>query len=91
MESATLRLVVGALAVLTTLTQTLHSRLYLLIFSMILPKVTKSTHYVLRMNWSNIEKWRKLLKIGTIVLLSMLKYCAKFKKFDRGILKLFTF
>jgi hypothetical protein len=32
------------------------------------------------MNWSNIEKWRKLLKIGTIVLLSMLKYCAKFKK-----------
>jgi hypothetical protein len=34
----------------------------------------------LRMNWSNIEKWRKLLKIGTIVLLSMLKYCAKLKK-----------
>jgi hypothetical protein len=33
-----------------------------------------------RMNWSNIEKWRKLLKIGTIVLQSMLKYCAKFKK-----------
>jgi hypothetical protein len=34
----------------------------------------------LRMNWSNIEKWRKLLKIGTIVLSSILKYCAKFKK-----------
>jgi hypothetical protein len=33
-----------------------------------------------RMNWSNIEKWRKLPKIGTIVLQSMLKYCAKFKK-----------
>jgi hypothetical protein len=32
------------------------------------------------MNWSNIEKWRKLLKIGTIVLSSILKYCAKFKK-----------
>jgi hypothetical protein len=30
--------------------------------------------------WSNIEKWRKLLKIGTIVLSSILKYCAKFKK-----------
>jgi hypothetical protein len=27
-----------------------------------------------------LQKWRKLLKIGTIVLLSMLKYCAKFKK-----------
>jgi hypothetical protein len=36
-------------------------------------------HPRLRMNWSNIEKWRKLLKIGAIVLLSMLKYCAKFK------------
>jgi hypothetical protein len=36
--------------------------------------------YLLRMNWSNIEKWRKLLKIGTIVLSSILKYCAKFKK-----------
>jgi hypothetical protein len=34
----------------------------------------------LMMNWSNIEKWRNLLKIGTIVLLSILKYCAKFKK-----------
>jgi hypothetical protein len=34
----------------------------------------------LRMNWSNIEKWRELLKIGTIVLSSILKYCAKFKK-----------
>jgi hypothetical protein len=33
-----------------------------------------------RMNWSNIEKWRNLLKIGTIVLSSILKYCAKFKK-----------
>jgi hypothetical protein len=32
------------------------------------------------MNWSNIEKWRNLLKIGTIVLSSILKYCAKFKK-----------
>jgi hypothetical protein len=32
------------------------------------------------MNWSNIEKWRKLLKIGTIVLLSMVKYCAQIKK-----------
>jgi hypothetical protein len=35
----------------------------------------------LRMNWSNIEKLRKLLKIGTIVLSSILKYCAKFKHF----------
>jgi hypothetical protein len=44
------------------------------------------------MNWSNIEKWRKLLKIGTIVLLSMVKYCAKLKKkIDRGILKLLPF
>jgi hypothetical protein len=34
----------------------------------------------LRMNWSNIEKWRKLLKIGTIVLSSILNYCAKFKQ-----------
>jgi hypothetical protein len=48
----------------------------------------------LMMNWSNIEKWRKLLKIGTIatiVLLSMLKYYAKLKKIDRGILKLLPF
>jgi hypothetical protein len=44
------------------------------------------------MNWSNIEKWRKLLKIGTIVLLSMVKYCAKLKKkIDREILKLLPF
>jgi hypothetical protein len=43
------------------------------------------------MNWSNIEKWRNLLKIGTIVLSSILKYCAKFKKFGRGILKLLPF
>jgi hypothetical protein len=36
---------------------------------------------LLRMNWSNIEKWRKLLKIGKIVLSSILKYyCSKFKK-----------
>jgi hypothetical protein len=39
-----------------------------------------SPYSTLRMNWSNIEKWRKLPKIGTRVLLSMLKYCAKFKK-----------
>jgi hypothetical protein len=45
----------------------------------------------LRMNWSNIEKWRNLLKIGTIVLSAILKYCAKFKKFGRGILKLLPF
>jgi hypothetical protein len=44
------------------------------------------------MNWSNIEKWRKLLKIGTIVLSSILKYCAKLKKkIDREILKLLSF
>jgi hypothetical protein len=36
------------------------------------------------MNWSNIEKWRNLLKIGTIVLSSILKYCAKFKKIWSG-------
>jgi hypothetical protein len=35
------------------------------------------------MNWSNIEKWRKLLKIGTIVLLSMLKYCSETVHCDR--------
>jgi hypothetical protein len=43
------------------------------------------------MNWSNIEKWRNLLKIGTIVLSSILKYCANLKKFGRGILKLLPF
>jgi hypothetical protein len=38
------------------------------------------TLHELRMNWSNIEKCRNLLKIGTIVLSSILKYCDKFKK-----------
>jgi hypothetical protein len=37
------------------------------------------------------EKWRNLIKIGTIVLSAILKYCAKFKKFGRGILKLLPF
>jgi hypothetical protein len=45
----------------------------------------------LRMNWRNIVKWRKLLKTGTIVLSSMLKYCAKLKKNGGGILKLLPF
>jgi hypothetical protein len=43
-------------------------------------KIIMSGLLCLRMNWSNIEKWRNLLKIGTIVLSSILKYCAKFKK-----------
>jgi hypothetical protein len=43
------------------------------------------------MNWSNIEKWRKLLKIGTIVLSSILKYCAKFKKIWSRNFKVITF
>jgi hypothetical protein len=41
---------------------------------------TFTTIFRLRMNWSNIEKWRNLLKIGTIVLSAILKYCAKLKK-----------
>jgi hypothetical protein len=47
--------------------------------------------YVLRMNRSNIEKWRNLLKIGTIVLSSILKYCAKFKKIWSRNFKVITF
>jgi hypothetical protein len=45
----------------------------------------------LRMNWSNIEKWRNLLKIGTIVLSSILKYCDKFKKNWSRNFKVITF
>jgi hypothetical protein len=44
----------------------------------------------LRMNWSNIEKWRKLLKIGTIVH-SEVGHAKFKKKIDRGILKLLPF
>jgi hypothetical protein len=45
----------------------------------------------LRMNWSNIEKWRNLLKIVTIVLSFILKYCAKFKKIWSRNFKVITF
>jgi hypothetical protein len=45
----------------------------------------------LRTNWSNIEKWRNLLKIGTIVLSSILKYFAKFKKIWSRNFKVITF
>jgi hypothetical protein len=45
-------------------------------------KKVKKCYYrrYLRMSWSNIEEWRKSLKIGTVVVSSILKYCAKFKK-----------